>query len=479
MVPIKYSGRAILSSLLLIILFSCNFHSKNQILIDQITSSPIKGKPRLLVLTDIGGDPDDQQSLIRLLVYANEFDIEGIVVEGWKKYSGYDQIGLTKTVLTAYGKVRNNLLKHKSGYPTEVYLQSVLKRGVVDVEKPGGDWRDYVGEGKDTEGSQHIIAVLEKEDPRFVNIAVWGGTADLAQALWWLRNNRSIEEFNRIISKIRVHAIAHQDITGPWILKNFPDLFYILNLSPNGNKLESVFRGMYLGGDEQLTSLNWINEHIRKEHGPLGALYPSKTHTQQNPNGALKEGDTPSWFYFYTNGLNNPAMPEYGGWGGRFTPTSGYFNDTEDNVEDELSARSTVWRWRQHYQNDFQARMDWCIKSFDESNHNPVAVLNGNVSKEIIQISATADSEVTLNAVGSMDPDGDRIFFKWYEYKDAATLKQPEIKKINEQETIITVPEEAVNGEDIHIVLEVRDDGDPVLYAYRRVVITVGNDKDI
>ena len=36
-------------------------------------------KPRVLILTDIGGDPDDQQSLIRLLVYANEFEIEGLV----------------------------------------------------------------------------------------------------------------------------------------------------------------------------------------------------------------------------------------------------------------------------------------------------------------------------------------------------------------------------------------------------------------
>ena len=35
-------------------------------------------RPRLLVLTDIGGDPDDQQSMIRLMVYANEFVIEGL-----------------------------------------------------------------------------------------------------------------------------------------------------------------------------------------------------------------------------------------------------------------------------------------------------------------------------------------------------------------------------------------------------------------
>jgi hypothetical protein len=62
-------------------------------------------------------------------------------------------------------------------------------------------------------------------NPRDINIAVWGGTADLAQALWWLRSNRSTAELSSIISKVRVHAIGHQDVTGPWILENFPDLF--------------------------------------------------------------------------------------------------------------------------------------------------------------------------------------------------------------------------------------------------------------
>ena len=37
-------------------------------------------RPRILVSTDIGGtDPDDNQSMIHLLMYANEFDIEGLV----------------------------------------------------------------------------------------------------------------------------------------------------------------------------------------------------------------------------------------------------------------------------------------------------------------------------------------------------------------------------------------------------------------
>src|SRR5690349_1059874 len=37
------------------------------------------GKPRVFVLTDIGNEPDDQMSLVRLLVYSNEFELEGLV----------------------------------------------------------------------------------------------------------------------------------------------------------------------------------------------------------------------------------------------------------------------------------------------------------------------------------------------------------------------------------------------------------------
>ena len=45
-------------------------------------------KPRLMVLTDIGGDPDDEQSLVRLLMYSNAFEIVGIVPELWAGHKG-------------------------------------------------------------------------------------------------------------------------------------------------------------------------------------------------------------------------------------------------------------------------------------------------------------------------------------------------------------------------------------------------------
>lgn len=37
-------------------------------------------KPRVVVMTDISYDePDDKQSLVRFLLYANEFEVEGLI----------------------------------------------------------------------------------------------------------------------------------------------------------------------------------------------------------------------------------------------------------------------------------------------------------------------------------------------------------------------------------------------------------------
>src|SRR5690242_11327554 len=45
-----------------------------------VSPAPAAERPRVLVSSDIGGtDPDDFQSLVHFLLYANEFDVEGLV----------------------------------------------------------------------------------------------------------------------------------------------------------------------------------------------------------------------------------------------------------------------------------------------------------------------------------------------------------------------------------------------------------------
>src|SRR6516165_994643 len=88
-----------------------------------------QGKPRVFVLTDIGNEPDDQMSLTRFLLYSNEFDVEGLVAvtSTWQRKKVSPEI--MQKVLSNYGKVRSNLLKHADGFPATEDLSNLVKAG--------------------------------------------------------------------------------------------------------------------------------------------------------------------------------------------------------------------------------------------------------------------------------------------------------------------------------------------------------------
>ena len=429
----------------------------------------------MLVLTDIGGDPDDQQSLIRLMSFSNEFAIEGLIASASGTPGELKQAvvrpDLIREIVEAYGKVQANLAAHDPAYPPTSALLAVIHAGDPDRRLQN------VGEGHDTEGSRAIIRAADRDDARPLNIAIWGGAHDLAQALWRVRQDRAAADLQRFVARLRVHSIEHQDETGPWIVENFPDLFFILSSSNAGMSLEkklprdkrlSVYRGMYLGGDMALTSRAWIDANVRTN--PLGALYPMKTWTAPNPHGVLKEGDTPSWFYFLANGLSDSEHPEWGSWGGRFQRVRDrYYTDAEDAAEAGEGARSTVWRWRPDFQNAFAARMLWCTKDPKHANHEPSAVLNGDKSRRVLTLQAKAGERVRLSAQGSSDRDGDGLSYRWYRYPESAgPAGAVAIDGAGSADASLVVPQGA--GE-LHVILEVRDSGSPSLVSYRRVVI--------
>ena len=440
-------------------------------------------RPRLIVLTDIGGDPDDQQSMVRLMTYSNEFEIAGLIASasGTPGELKKDTVrpDLIREIVDAYAQVRGNLVRHAEGYPEAKTLLATIKSG---NRKRGVE---NVGKDKSSEGSDWIISVVDRVDARPVNVAIWGGPTDLAQALWRVRNERSPAELKRFVSKLRVYAIGHQDDSGPWIVENFPELFYIVGAAdPNDvsgrrqtgpDRRLSAYRGMYLGGDIALTSREWVDTNIRTNHGPLGALYPVKTFTAPNPHAALKEGDTPSWFYFLRNGLNDPEHPEWGGWGGRFRQIRpNLYNDSPDTVEGVNEARATVWRWRPAFQNDFQARMDWCVTPHVTAvNHAPKAVINGDASKQFVAVAVRAGERVRLSAVGSSDRDGNRLTYRWFHYREAGTFSGFLELAGNGTQTLEFVAPDVSEARSIHIILAATDDGTPSLTAYRRAIITV------
>jgi hypothetical protein len=116
-------------------------------------------KPRIVVMTDIGGDPDDRQSMVRFLLYTCDFDVEGLCTGFGHGHYKTTRPELIREIVDAYGKVLPNLRKHRPDYPSYESLISLIKDG------HNGD-PHKVGPGMDSEASDWIIKVLDKDDPR-------------------------------------------------------------------------------------------------------------------------------------------------------------------------------------------------------------------------------------------------------------------------------------------------------------------------
>ena len=441
-------------------------------------------KQRVIVLTDISNEPDDEQSMVRFLVYSNEYDVEGLVATTSVWLRDTIRPDKIQKQVEAYGQVRSNLLKHASDYPTAEYLMSVVKAGRGEFGMAG------VGEGKSSEGSRHIIEVVDEPDKRPVWISVWGGANCLAQALWDVKYTRSTEELDAFVSKLRVYTISDQDNSGRWMRITFPNLFYIV--SPSSVDNMEYYKATWTGisGDRlyrngpmhkfELVDNPWLQKNIIEGHGPLGTLYPKLKY--------LMEGDTPSFFTLINNGLGSHISPSYGGWGGRYVLHQTYAEtrpiwtnargavDTvvAENGMSYTSAQATIWRWRQAYQHDFAARMDWCVAdAFEKANHNPVAVFHGDRSKAVARMRVKSGQRVNLSATGTYDPDGDRVSHRWFVYNEAGNFRGTvEIGNSTSPQAYFVAPK-VKEAASIHIILEVKDDGQPCLYSYRRIILSV------
>ena len=442
-------------------------------------------KPRLIVLTDLSNEPDDEESLVRLLVYADQFDLEGLVAttSNWLKAGPRED--LLRRDLAAYAQVRPNLVKHSPGFPTAEQLRAVTRTGQAEYGLAA------IGPGKGTGGSQRIIEAVDRADDRPVWVSVWGGANTLAQALLEVRASRPPADLERFVAKLRVYAISDQDDSGPWLRREFPGLFYIVTPS-NPHSYEEYYRATWSGisGGETLSDAPgyhralvqnpWLEANVINGHGPLGALYPRRLY--------LMEGDTPSFLGLIDRGLGWAASPAAGGWGGRYAlfqaagETRPIWTDnaaTRDRVEVEpgrfeTSNQATIWRWREHYQNDFAARMSWCVADdVGKANHNPRPVLNGDRSTGVVMITAKAGSSVKLSADGTDAGDaGQHVTVTWWIYREAGTLEGATLAAARGLTTEAFLPAAQQPGT-VHVILQAEDDGAPHLFAYRRIVIEV------
>ncbi|HUR57592.1 MAG TPA: nucleoside hydrolase-like domain-containing protein [Opitutaceae bacterium] len=462
-------------------------------LLVMLASAGAAEKPRVFVLTDIENEPDDAMSLVRFLVYSNQWDVEGLVATTSIHQPHRVAPERIRRIVEAYGKVSANLARHEPGFPSAGQLLGVVREGRPDYGMKA------VGAGMDSPGSDLLVAAVERDDPRPLWVPVWGGPNVLAQALWKIRASRPPAVLARVVGKLRVYAISDQDDSGPWLRKTFPDLFYIVSPGAHAGGAYhhatwsgisgDKFHGRFTGADFAIVDNPWLDENIRRK-GPLGAEHPKTTF--------LMEGDSPSFLGLIDNGLNAPEHPDWGGWGGRYelyTPrmqkwllgpeTRPIWSDAWDEVRGidggwHQSNHATIWRWRAAFQNDFAARMDWTIKPRAEANHPPIVRLG-----HAAQFSAKAGARVELSAEGTTDPDGDALAFEWLYYPEPGTLSmsnarsgQPlTIENADQRDAWFKAPVAPANRVlrygTMHLILAVTDRGTPPLTRYRRVIVTV------
>ena len=352
----------------------------------------VAGKPRVIVLSDMGNEPDDQMSFVRFLVYSNEMDVEALIAttSTWQKTVTHPET--MRELIDAYGQVRPNLLRHAHGWPAPAALTRVVFSGQPAYGMAA------VGTNKMSPGAKQIIQAVDRRDARPVWVSVWGGANTLAQALWHVKQTRTAAQVARFVVKLRVYSISDQDDAGPWIRRNFPALTYIVKPSPpDGEEYASatwtgisgdVYYRNGEGADFSTVTNVWLDRNIRSK-GPLGRHYPRYKF--------IMEGDTPAFLGLINNGLASRANPSWGGWGGRYVYRQPYGEthpiwsqggdlfsrvtsaDTVRGADQRMHStdQATIWRWRTAFQHDFAARMDWTIRDYISANHAPVVQVNG------------------------------------------------------------------------------------------------------
>ncbi|HSD28734.1 MAG TPA: nucleoside hydrolase-like domain-containing protein [Vicinamibacteria bacterium] len=481
---------------------------------------PFAARPRIIVMTDIANEPDDQMSMVRFLLYSNGFDVEGLVAttSTWMKNKVRPDV--IHSVLDAYETVQPNLLKHAPGFPTAAALRARVAPGQPAYGMAA------VGPGKTSAGAELIVRAALQDDARPLWVLAWGGANTLAQALLDARATRPAAELEAIVAKLRVYAISDQDDAGPWLRREFPALHYVA--TPSTQDGEQYYFATWTGisgdrfyrnapgADFATFSDEWVNANVRGK-GPLGKLYPYPC--------CIHEGDTPSFLGLIDNGLASAMSPAYGGWGGRYVwrqpsgETRPFWTQGGDSYPGRDSSRDTVvgndgkaytsdqatiWRWRQAFQHDLAARISWSIEDVKGANHNPRVVVNGRTGTDPLVLDAEVGVPVTLDAAGTSDPDGDTLKFTWFFYPEAGTgipgqpvfvrrrppaggdeapgqdgipsapaggPREPPPRVVVENasapRTTVLPKVEGV----AHVILAVEDGGTPSLTSYRRIVL--------
>lgn len=418
-------------------------------------------KPRVIVMTD--GEIDDHSSMIRFLLYTCDIDLLAIIeTNSVYQKKGHSKEDWLEKQLAAYEQVYPNLVKHNPGYPTAAELRSkcfvgdedsshlmlVTTRDERKAQVPGGKVQYMPDAWPNTPGSDEIVEILLGKNPAPVHLQAWGGGNTAAKAFYKLKTEYPAE-YERAVSKVVMYNIWYQDDAANYIETSHPKVTMLYSDAFNSTWAYRIQTG----------TKDFVTAEVKSNHGPLGALYPQ---------AYISEGDSPAFLYSLSNGLRSYEHPTYGGWGGRFVKLKNFENGYTDAMDDG-DIKIPLNRWIEQANNDFAARLDWCVaQNYKDANHAPVIKLKG-----IPDLAAKPGQKINLSAKGTKDPDGNSLVFKWWQYKDAGTYDgDVKIENATAEETSVVLPADAKEGT-VHIILEVADNGKPQLVSYKRIIITV------
>ena len=484
-----------------------------------MASNPPEKKPRIIVTAD--PELDDNNSLIRFLLYSTDFRVEGLIYASsqfhWKgdgkgttwyvPNREYGRVGMTQPMTSwryvpeerfihenveTYAKVYKNLKVHHPDYPTPEYLLSKIREGNVAFD---GDF------SKDTPGSELIKQCILDEDDSPLYIQAWGGASTIARAL------KSIEEIysgqpnwpalkKRISKKVVLCLSMDQDDTyARYIHPFWPE---ITELNPNGMQVDLTFFAPLRAKEENKVfySPEWTQEYIRSK-GLFGERYRvwgdgkqmvkddifdffgvselGKDKLKEKgyilwmptllPKGTfISEGDTFCYLNLVDNGLRGDEDPTFCGWTGAKMAIPAEVKSAD--IPAYLRQKIGLPDFTPAVQYGFAARMAWSVTDdYKKTNHEPT-ISGAN------EIEVKAGARVSLKCKVS-DPDGNKVKLQWYQFKVGSYTKDVAIDGATTDTATITIPTDAKAGDTLHFVLEATDQGNPPLTRYHRVVLRV------
>ncbi|HEY0744809.1 MAG TPA: nucleoside hydrolase-like domain-containing protein [Chryseosolibacter sp.] len=489
-----------------------------------------EARPRIIITAD--PELDDNNSLIRLLLYSSDLQIEGLIYTSsqfhWKGDGTgkkwfvpgreYARFGLDKCpceswrwatdekfihdLVDAYEKVYPNLKIHNTNYPSPQTLKSKIRYGNVEFD---GDF------SKDTPGSELIKELILDDKPGKLFITAWGGQSTIARAL------KSIQDqYENTIHWEGIRAKIFRKVV--LLPSGDQDDTYAKYIKPvwGGIEYRQFTAGPNYGYGAQLRAKPedapfltpaWMKSNIL-DRGPLGSLYRvwgdgkqmvkgdimdyfglnGYTDEQlrkmgyvvwmpvQPKNAWLGEGDNHTFMNMLGNGLRAFEDPSYGGWGGRGTNASAFsFNISDTSQQAMVNALGSVSRNTSSYpnlfpaaQHDFAARMKWSVTAKFAEANHEPRV----TIEGPLQVLVAPGETIRLNGKVT-DPDNDKLSVLWWQFKTGTYPNEVTIANATSEQCRVTIPKDAKAGQTIHIILEARDDGAPTLTRYQRVVVTV------